>query len=1803
MNADKIIVRGVKRSRADAASTDTLELIDSFDLSGAARGAGDEHQVPITPETVMELRFEDDVTWYCSRSSMDELFPGLHVENRSGEQVVELPYVLDDPDQERGGRGLLLRVVTFFTKKKVVDKAVKELASKLELSVLDMNPGLYRLDNNFELHATTPKSSADPYLLFIHGTASSTQKSFGGLLGTDPWAYIQNTYGNRVLAFQHESLTKSPLDNVLALVEDLPDDCTLHIITQSRGGMVGETLSRFCNSDQGNAGFSKDEIKLLRKAGRKKDVTNITAIQNIVSAKRIRIGKFIRVACPGAGTTLASKRLDLVLNMIFNLIGVATGQAANPVFIAFKSLIGAVIDCKNDTDVLPGLEAMNRKSPFVKALNIADSPVKIDNSLILIAGNCKLKLDKKALLVIASKIFFLHRNDLIVDTESMYARTERTGRVQFFFNEGTDIDHFKYFRNPLTLKALENALKTPNGDPIEDFIELVGDELPAAQYRGIFGIEHGEVFQDKVNGDRPILVVLPGIMGSNLAKDGDLVWIRYLKFLTGGLKNLSIDTGDIEAASLVKTSYRKLVRHFSSTYDVVTYPYDWRLQLATRAREFKRKIDELLKYNQPIKIVAHSMGGVMFRDFILNHPDTWQKLNSSKDFKLVFLGAPLGGSFRIPAVLFGEDSVIDKLNKIDRVHSEEELLGIFSKLPGILSLLPISRVHDFSKPATWEAMRTAHGNDEWPIPDPADLTVFGKYRDNILANSDDIDFTNISYIAGQDDATVCGYVIEETSEGKQLVFESTAEGDASVTWDTGIPAKMIAANSVYYCNVTHGALANEPKLFPGITDLLTLGVTNLLSRSRPSVPQDRKLFRSPMLQDFDITDAGVERTLLGIGDGAKATEPVPVVSVTVAKGDLKFASSPVIAGHFKNDGVLYAEAAIDKYLDGELTRRHRLGIYPGDVGTSEFVDGTDNFPGVVIVGLGDPGTLTSYQLMQTVEQGVSKYLLLLNSKDPSMSLRSGVKPAISALAIASGYGGITVENSVRAIIQGVCKANARIRKVFANEAKLIHRVDFIEQYEDRALACMQAVNKVAAERSDDAFIIPGSRNIFTHPGYRERLPVDGTQGWWTRITVKLEDTKEVYIREEDKADASIKPIVIKELTYSISTGGAREDVQRVQASTRNIDAMVREISMKHKWNDAQATALFNLLIPNDFKERLKRQTNINWIVDMDTAGYPWELLKDAVQTAKPLSINAGMIRQLATSNYNKHIVPVNNNKVLVVADPVLEGYLPQLPGARKEGELVRNLLTAAGYDTDDSEIGTTHGQIMTRMFSGEYKIVHLAGHGVYDKNNPRGSGMVTGKGSTLSGCDISQMTPIPELVIVNCCHLGRVESIEEKFYQDRFRIAANVGVQLINNGVRAVIAAGWEVNDSAALEFTRVFYKAMFEGYAFGDAIFMARKTVYEKFGAYNTWGAYQCYGDPYYRLSSVTRRAAPPRYDFVVPEEAEVELCNVLNDLEISSLPVADFQVKLDAISQAVDRAGVRTPAVTEKEALIYADLYDNARAMERFGTLLKEETAAFSLSSVEDYCQVQSIFLVQESQKRPPEDLTKAQLKAFLNRRTRDLTRRMDKLTRDVQSLMKVSETAERCLMLGHIFERRALLTSGRDQKTGFYAQAAYYYNRASLFKNSSYTAFAIAYWLEVEAILTAIRKHRWGATVRTAKGSFDMPASLRAASDMLEKAKVNAINRNGAVTDYWNLLAPVSMSLAAWFLSSARNGTTIASLLADYKKVWTKAGSPAKKRSELEHLDVLVDLLSLSNKREARGMEEKVKELRVGLEKGMG
>ena len=152
-----------------------------------------------------------------------------------------------------------------------------------------------------------------------------------------------------------------------------------------------------------------------------------------------------------------------------------------------------------------------------------------------------------------------------------------------------------------------------------------------------------------------------------------------------------------------------------------------------------------------------------------------------------------------------------------------------------------------------------------------------------------------------------------------------------------------------------------------------------------------------------------------------------------------------------------------------------------------------------------------------------------------------------------------------------------------------------------------------------------------------------------------------------------------------------------------------------------------------------------------------------------------------------------------------------------------------------------------------------------DGINRRVTGVVLGGGVVMGPSELSKLPVSPAIFFVNCCNLGKIDATaEDKARQEslegRPELAASVAVAIdparralrhrrglggrrrLRQGVRPALLFG----DARRRELRR------------GDAA--ARKAAYETKPNNNTWGAFQCYGDPDYRLARRDgERPGPP--------------------------------------------------------------------------------------------------------------------------------------------------------------------------------------------------------------------------------------------------------------------------------------------------------------------------------------------------------
>ena len=1770
----KLIINGSENAiTTESASPDGFEIVKSVNVSNT-RSLGSRNEIEVHNEDdIVEIKFEDSSTWIGNANEFQEIF-NLSGKRGMEEDGFEVPAALSSTSDRNIVIDLAINVFNFFKKKQavIVGNTVHDLAQKVEDKVQPQH-GLFLLDNTMRKKIAGAITEVDkPFLLFIHGTNSNTEGAFGALLDNRQfglWNFITSTYGENILTYDHKTFTQSPLQNVADLLQLLPNNCTLHLITHSRGGLVGDVLAR-CSATNTNVGFSEIEMGLFTDGSdSKKYMANINML---AKKKNIIVQKFIRVASPSMGTSLLSDRIDHYLNTILNFIGISTGIVANPVYAALKSLLAEVAATKSNVDVLPGIEAMVPDSPFIKMLN---NPANIiESPLTVISGNCTLHVELKALLVILTKLYFRRKNDMVVDTWSMYFGTPRKKEIWFFLDDAKDTDHIHYFRSKDSQEAITRALGAAT-DVIVGFKTLQeADISDANRNAAIAPFATAEVKMDlgEITGTKPIAIILPGIMGSNLYRDDNKVWVDFWSFVKGDLIKLDINAANISAPSLMGSSYLKLAKYLSNKYDVLPFGYDWRKSLTEEAKKLDDTIKILLAKKQPIHVIAHSMGGVFFREFILGGSQ-WQALNSSPGFKLLFLGAPLGGSFLIPETLSGRGGNISKLSMIDLKHGKKELLRVFSQCPGLYHLLPLSTTpYDFSKQKTWQDLIANSQNIGTPPGDEV-IKSYTSFRDNILNNKGSIDYKNIIYVAGKSDATTATYEIENTGRDNGVVFKSTPDGDGSVTWASGIPQELIERNAVYYCLTTHGELANEPDIFNAFAELLETGTTSLLSKTPPLSRGGSQLVDNPKYEIEPVNAGNIEQIAMGIKNKEKEITTETPLKITMSNGNLDCAQFPLLTGHFNKDGIMSAEKVLDSCFNGMLREKHTLGIYPGRIGSSEvYLSYTSSPKGAVIVGLGELGELNGYQLELSATQGLTKYLLELrdfeamNKEEFNGVFQSGI--GISALIVGGGYGGLSIESSLKSIILAVKKANNSIEGLNNPGLHKIEIIEFIELYEDRSLQAFYTLKKLEADQHLN-IVLPNNK-IKKLTGNRKRVPLDYQQDWWQRVSVGVETTP-VY-----------------SLKFSASTGSAREEVRNLSSNPAIIRNFIDKISTDNRWTPQLAKTFFELLIPNDFKDAVRNQYNILWRLDKDSAAYPWELLQDSATQSKPLCVSAGMIRQLATADYRTQIKRSYANNALIIGDPNLEGFVQQLPGAAEEARKVNDIISNNEFNVT-LKINKGFAENIEAIFEQEYKMIHLAGHGYFKEGKedekcntfiaPEG-GMVIGKGIFLTTKEINQMSQVPEFVFVNCCFLGKVDGTAETMMQQHYKLAANLGVQLIEMGVKAVIAAGWAVDDNSALLFSETFYKEMFDGATFSDAVLKARSECFDKYPANNTWGAYQCYGDQFYKFK-VKAGSKNKYFSYVLPMEAEVDLNNLYNKIIDGRHSNTDeLEDELKDISKAIDKSGIRNGYITETEAKILMALNKQDAAIAKIDDLLKFESADYTVNTLENLCNLN----IKVSKAAP--DKTAADIQTIID---------------NFSYLLKIGDTCQRHLLLGMANKILFIKSVTDAEKLSALKNTANEYKQAYDIakKNDSGIIDPLCNWLQVESLLILADKRGTADWGKNSVNKYKLPTA-KSAGGLLDKMLTSDADPEKDY-DFWDALNNANALLTRLCLQPA--GIQPADIITAIKKDWIKTGAKNKINNGLEHLQFLLTATKLSKQPRAKTLGKALEKLQSLLSKEAG
>jgi triacylglycerol esterase/lipase EstA (alpha/beta hydrolase family)/CHAT domain-containing protein len=1590
-------------------------------------------------------------------------------------------------------------------------------------------------------------------LLLLHGTNAQAHDING--LGGMPQALIEhlNREYDQVIAFDHPTLATSPNENAERLAQWLraaPTIESVDILCHSRGGLVARSLV-----EQIDAG--------------------------------VKFGSVVFVATPHRGTELADP--EHLGGFVDRMLTLAMAIPDNPVSLAVEGVLTVARELA--AGALEGLDGIVCMRPGGKWLTeLGSGPPKgvayrtVVSDFESAPGSGLWHALKDAGVDV---VFGGLPNDVVVPTLSALHIGDEPGdgfTDMVVFDELDVISHSRYFGHRLVQPVLEAWLGQsvrPLPNPVSSrrrssrdvrVLSQLGAEwsfagkvmdltciAPESIQPGLqetlarLGARMWKAVSGRGDGtSRSTVVLLPGLMGSELATGDHQVWLSPWRLAQGGFGSLRLDgdsVGLLQATKMLCFAYRQFLEYFRQRHDVVEFPYDWRMSIDDSAASLLVTLQALVSADdrpdgQRIHIIAHSMGGLVVRRARQlaargDGPGPFPEL----DGNIVLLGTPSHGSFAVPLALVGRHSLVSNLARLDVCLNRRQWLDVMWTFPGLIELLPdplgVGRAGTKNGDLEWlyEIGRWVDGPDPADVrPDPTDirrrLDGAREFWSDLRADTGE----GLHVVLGDGHQTPIGL---RPVGADQFEVALGPDGDGTVSIACG---KLDQATTYYAHGTRHGDLVRDKKVLAAVGQLLETGGTRLLRTSpqgdqRSATALIASSWLSPEAAELELDGrtastrgvptvsirppAWTRREVMMAGFDAVSellprptpTDESPDLQIKVVHGSLEGATYPVLVGHATGTPIAGAEARCDELLERHLSELNVLGSYPNTRGSHLYVPATlpeHRLYGCVIVALDSRAPLSTGELSEYISRAVVDYAerrrweRRLQGHDDSTELGLSAVPVGSGPALLLG-----VERSVDAVVAGVQRAN----EILASQSRPVIRVlEFVERYTGKVERIMRALQR-AQERVNAAprrqgRIDLGFGRIEQREGALAGVPPPSYEGGrWEVLSVEVEKPSHVN-----------SPI--RRLSYRFARDRAAVSERPRQIDRLVVGEMLREAVNRPSRSTALGMVLFEELLPVELKDELGRVDNLVLQVDELTADVPWELLVDRLAGTLPLACRAGLLRQFRTESLRARSGAAVALRALVVGDPPTEHT--RLPGARQEAEDIWRLMRSKNVEAqllafEDRNVEglSSAAQIKEAFRTRDHRIIHIAAHGIYrvpgegDEDQIQG-GVAIGKGAFLTAEDFANLRIAPDLVFLNCCHLGRLrpgtEQIDEGLLDpvDQHQAVASIARRLMDIGVKAVVVAGWAVGDQQGLDFATRFYREVLDGQPYGDAVRTARLEVFRPEQSDNTWAAYQCYGDPGFQLATPsTAVSAAKEYPLRAAALRQLE------ELYVRAGESPDLAASLTTLSELDEEVARRWPGdgeLLDRCGELWGDLGKFAEAVERYERAITQGGGA-PLQAIEKLVNMsarQAVKLQQEG--RPAEEIN-----SYIERATR--------WAAVVESLGSTSErrsieaSLHKRLVVLHPHEWKEHLTKAIDNYTDAARQAV---GERSIDERDLY-GFRNAIQLaslccdeehdRVADLMTKEWIERWASTITSTTRSGDFWTHVGRADSMLTAALVPA------------------------------------------------------------------------------------------------
>jgi CHAT domain-containing protein len=180
---------------------------------------------------------------------------------------------------------------------------------------------------------------------------------------------------------------------------------------------------------------------------------------------------------------------------------------------------------------------------------------------------------------------------------------------------------------------------------------------------------------------------------------------------------------------------------------------------------------------------------------------------------------------------------------------------------------------------------------------------------------------------------------------------------------------------------------------------------------------------------------------------------------------------------------------------------------------------------------------------------------------------------------------------------------------------------------------------------------------------------------------------------------------------------------------------------------------------------------------------------------------------------------------------------PDLPNVRSEIEKLKTQLKRAFRETvvvDDPP--ATYRELCKAITSGDYHVIHFAGHAEYHSRDPAQSKLILDDGDSLSAEEIEQMLH------------GCKTTANERKELNSIAPAEGLAAAFIYGGALGCIGNTWSVHDKHAADFAASFYEHFIAGHTLGKAMLLARQAMSGQNRL--TWAGFVLFGNPLFRMN-----------------------------------------------------------------------------------------------------------------------------------------------------------------------------------------------------------------------------------------------------------------------------------------------------------------------------------------------------------------